>query len=681
MKIYITQSGKLNIEASPLALRGAEPVLNGQVLPDYQVQVLQDNAAVTTMRYSSSALGAASFFLEISREETLSHPCLRYWIEDLDLSFCLDSFGLRFGAIENLRAYLRNGYNSWDASFYVEPEGLAELPSYETHTGSGFAMTQLLPRFGSSHLVLGFDRHDRFQHSFTFDLGQCPVNLTVLTLWDQKDRSAISSCKSERLFLIEGTEVEKSLRDWARLVAQASPLPPRLSTPNITGWSSWYNLYSYVSEEIILEHLHDASLVTRRENLPMRVFEIDDGFTPEMGDWLLVKPQFSRGMKPVLDDIRAAGFIPGLWIAPFMVGNRSQLFRKNPDWVVQDRATGKPLVQWKHYGEYRWHKRSEEYYILDTTHPEAFEYLRTVFRTWRREWGCEYFKTDFMNFGSEHGPDRAVWHTPGMTRIEIWRQVAEMIREEIGEATWLGCGCPLWASVGLVDGIRIGNDVGTEWKGSLSVQSLLRDLPTRSFANHILWQIDPDSVLLREQYHNLTPPEVRSLAIFAGMSGGVMMTGDNLQELSEERLKLWKLILNTTRSACYFPFLGESPILYRPGLNDYGAPKPSYEPYLLDPVLVQVRRPVEAANPDHVTDALPEKICAVFIFNTGEHPAQRTYSLSALGLDSPAHIYDWTATSSWKEPVEQIAVTLLPHDGALFFVGPSAFVDSPATLP
>jgi len=60
---------------------------------------------------------------------------------------------------------LRNGYNSWDASFYVEPEGLAELPSYETHTSSGFAMTQLLPRFGSSHLVLGFDRHDRFQHT------------------------------------------------------------------------------------------------------------------------------------------------------------------------------------------------------------------------------------------------------------------------------------------------------------------------------------------------------------------------------------------------------------------------------------------------------------------------------------------------------------------------------------
>jgi len=124
------------------------------------------------------------------------------------------------------------------------------------------------------------------------------------------------------------------------VVAQASPLLPRLSTPNITGWSSWYNLYSYVSEEIILEHLHDASNVTRRENLPMRVFEIDDGFTPEMGDWLLVKPQFSRGMKPLLDDIRAAGFIPGLWIAPLWLATE-------PAFSHKSRLGGSGSSHWK----------------------------------------------------------------------------------------------------------------------------------------------------------------------------------------------------------------------------------------------------------------------------------------------------------------------------------------------
>jgi alpha-galactosidase len=112
-----------------------------------------------------------------------------------------------------------------------------------------------------------------------------------------------------------------------------------------------------------------------------------------------------------------------------------------------------------------------------------------------------------MYFGSEYGPERAAWHTPGHTRIEIWRRVGEMIRQEIGDATWLGCGCPLWAAVGLVEGIRIGNDVGVNWSGDLSGQSLLRDLATRNFANHILWQVDPDCVLLRDRFHLEVAPQ------------------------------------------------------------------------------------------------------------------------------------------------------------------------------
>ena len=91
-------------------------------------------------------------------------------------------------------------------------------------------------------------------------------------------------------------------------------------------------------------------------------------------------------MKPLLDEIRDAGFIPGLWIAPHLVGNRSRLFAEHPDWVVRDRRSGGPLAAMRFYGEFRWHKRSEEYYILDVTHPDAAAYIAGVFRTWRRAW-------------------------------------------------------------------------------------------------------------------------------------------------------------------------------------------------------------------------------------------------------------------------------------------------------
>ncbi|MCX7841029.1 MAG: alpha-galactosidase, partial [Anaerolineae bacterium] len=512
---------------------------------------------------------------------------------------------------------------------------------------TGYAMTQLLPRRGEGCVVIGFDRHDRFQQTFACDARRAPTALTIQTVWDRKSHTG--HCESERLVLFEHAHVEEGLREWARIVAHASPRTPRPSPP-IIGWCSWYNLYAYINEENILAHLRGVEKIARQENLPLRVFQIDDGFTPEMGDWLEVKPQFPRGMKPLLDDIRAAGLIPGLWIAPFMVGNRSRLYREHPDWVVRERTTDAPLAHWKLYAEFRWHKRSEEYYILDATHPDAFEYLRRVFRTWRREWGCEYFKTDFMFWGAEYGPDRARWYRDGSTRIEIWRRVAEMIREEIGEALWLGCGCPLWASVGLVDSVRIGRDVGVAWRGDLSAQSLLRDAATRNFANHILWQADPDCILLRERFHHLTDTQLRSLALYAGMIGGVTMTSDALDELSPERLRLWKLLL--APGVCRFPFLGQT-----------------------DPVSVQVRDPF-------VISSEARNLCAVLIFNTTDAPVERTYTFDALGIANAQYVYDWTKQPTLEvSKTSRVSVMLAPHDSALLFVSDSPIKQIPERLP
>ncbi len=519
-------------------------------------------------------------------------------------------------------------------------------------------------------MLLGFDRNDRFQHTFSFDTHRTPPSLTILTLWDDKNRAGVTSVQSEQLVILEDEQVEAGLRAWAEILAQASPLPPRLDTPSITGWSSWYNLYTNINKDILLDQLLKTYAVATRDHLPMRVFQIDDGFTPEMGDWLEVKTKFPRGMKPLLDEIRAAGFVPGLWIAPFMVGNRSRLFRNHPNWVVKDRETGRPLVQMSLYGEYRWHKRSEQYYILDATHPKAFEYLRQVFRTWRMEWGCEYFKTDFMLYGAEHGPDQAIYYTPGLTRMEIWRRVAEMIRAEIGpDATWLGSGCPLWASIGLLDGIRISGDVGTSWEGQFSPQSLLQDLATRNFANNILWQVDPDSVLLRNSYHSLDDLEVRSLAIYAGMSGGVIMTSDDLADLSPDRMRLWKLLLNPNRTTSSFPLLGQSPVAYELVPCGPQGRQFTHASRQLDPVSVQVRPPEQG------------KLGALYIFNTGSHPVQRSYRLSDLGLPECLYAFDWTMSQPLEGAIECVSLRLGRHEGRLLFLAYEPISAPPERLP
>ncbi len=521
-----------------VTLRPMAPLVDGKVPPHAQAVADGD-----TLRWALDSGGAVTLTI------TSEGDALRLDVAGESLG-TLDSLGVRFAASGVVR-YLRNGYQSWDGSYFVAPGTPPDDGPPAKAPTLGFAMTALVAADGGT-LVLGADRHDRFQTEFRFAGTADAPTVDVATLIDRTGET-----RAEPLYLFDGDEVEATLRRWSDRVAAASPLPPRVSERRITGWCSWYNLYAAIDEPAIRAELAAARAFRDRHQVPLDIFQIDDGFTPEMGDWLDVKPQFPRGMAPLLAEVAAAGFTPGLWIAPFLVGNRSRLFAAHPDWVVGDRQTGGPLVAFHFYGEFRWHKRSEEYYVLDVTHPDAAAYIAHVLKTWTADWGARYIKADFLLHGAEYGPERAVWRQPGLSRIAVWRRMMQLIRDSIGPDVILsGCGCPLWASVGLVDAVRIGRDVGVTWHGDYSAESLLRDLQSRNHAHRILWHADPDCVLLRDRFHHLTDDEVEALARFAAGSGGVLMTSDTLDRLPDDRADLFVGLLRHPVTHCNFTDLG-----------------------------------------------------------------------------------------------------------------------------
>ncbi|QGF24557.1 glycoside hydrolase family 36 protein [Raineyella fluvialis] len=492
-------------------------------------------------------------------------PTGRYrLVADVDPAAC-DAFGVRL-LVEGAARWLQLGYHSWDTSQYLPIET----------GGTGYALTQLAS--GGGFLQLGFVRHDRLQHRFTLRESAGQRVLDVEALWDRRRPADGSSPPaSEELRVQWGARADDLLRDWAQQVAVGGPRPRR--GPPITGWSSWYNLYAAISADTLRAELADLRDTDRREGWGLSVVQIDDGFTPEMGDWLTTKPQFPDGMKPLLNEIRASGYVPGLWIAPFLIGNRSELYATHPDWAVGDRETGRPYVCMRFYGEFRWHKRSEEYYLLDTTHPEAMAYLRRVFRTWRHEWGCGYFKTDFLYHAVEAGPERMIRHRSNLSRAEIIVAACRAIRDEIGpEATWVACGAPFWMLVGLVDAVRIGRDAGVSWP-----DGMFAALSTRGFANGILWQADPDALLLRERFHALAPEEQQTIATAQAMVGGVTMTSDSVGELSQERRSLFAAALDLTPGTCRYPILGTGDpafVQWRPDANLLHLVNPTADPLL-----------------------------------------------------------------------------------------------------
>ena len=313
-----------------------------------------------------------------------------------------------------------------------------------------------------------------------------------------------------------------------RMGARVPAQPP-------TGWCSWYYFYRENSEADVLANMVGIA----REWLPLQVILVDDGYEVAIGDWLTPDPRkFPRGMGWLAERIRAAGHVPALWIAPFAASAGSQLFADHPDWVIRDEA-GQPLVACHHLGE--------AIYALDLTHPAVQEWLRALFHTLSDEWGYELFKLDFLYAGALPGRH----HEPQMTRAHALRRGLEIIREVVGETFLLGCGAPLGPCVGLVDGMRIGPDVAINWRpfwpdpSAPAAENALRNVVTRAFLHNRLWANDPDCVLVRtrDDESDLVLNEMRTLVSLIGLSGGMVLSGDNFPPIRSGRLKYLRQIL------------------------------------------------------------------------------------------------------------------------------------------
>ena len=97
---------------------------------------------------------------------------------------------------------------------------------------------------------------------------------------------------------------------------------PVINKEKIFGYTSWYNYYQNISEEIILRDL--AALDSR-----FNVFQIDDGYETFVGDWLDVdEKKFPHGLETIVKEIKAKGLKPGIWLAPFAVESKSKTFKE-----------------------------------------------------------------------------------------------------------------------------------------------------------------------------------------------------------------------------------------------------------------------------------------------------------------------------------------------------------------
>ncbi|EJO69186.1 glycoside hydrolase family 36 protein [Leptospira kirschneri] len=313
------------------------------------------------------------------------------------------------------------------------------------------------------------------------------------------------------------------------------------TTPAPTGWCSWYQYYTKISEKIILKNL---SLI-KEKKLPIQFFQIDDGYQKEIGDWLTTNDKFPGGMRLLAEEIRREKLIPGIWLAPFLVRKKSEFFQKYPEAVLKDRD-GKPTpALWNPL----W--GMDHTYCIDVTHPTSRDFLENIFKTIVKEFGYSYLKLDFLYAALLPG-----WtYDRGVSPHKRYTDVIKFIRKIVGKEIFLlGCGAPIYPSIGLFDAMRISCDVAPFWgrekvrilskdKHALCTERALINDINRSSMHRNLWINDPDCLLVRESKNKMTTAQTQLMASVMAVSGGILFISDDLSLIGEERLTFLKRTL------------------------------------------------------------------------------------------------------------------------------------------
>jgi hypothetical protein len=395
----------------------------------------------------------------------------------------------------------------------------------------------------------------------------------------------------------------------------------------VNGWCSWFYTLTDVSEDEVLRNTAFAAQHLRPFGL--EYVQIDEGYQRAHGDWE-GNERFPHGMKWLAERIRGHGFKPGLWISPYVISERSDVFRRHADWLVH-RGDGslQRIGNWEDENSPEALGEEIKRYCLDITNPQAADWLRELFETIARRWGYEMIKIDFMAW-SILAAER--YQDPTLASAEVYRRGLEIMRAAAGDGCHiLECGLGN-TTVGLIDSMRIEADINYGY-AEAAWQQYFQDpacsaaaAAKRYYFHRRTWVNDVEHVCL----DLLTVQQAEAAATLIALSGGNTISGDRLVDLDPMKLEILKKIT---------PAYGEAAV-----------PVDLFDTDVPTTFVLHVERPFAAWS-------------VVAFFNPElETAVERRFPLSRLGLDAGK---TYLAFDFWKqrfigEIVNEVGVTVEP---------------------
>lgn len=323
----------------------------------------------------------------------------------------------------------------------------------------------------------------------------------------------------------------------------------------ILGWESWYNHYEKINEKLIMDDLlaleKTTNLINEIQNTSRNkntVFQIDDGYQLALGDWEWNKKLFPSGPHTLTEKITEQGFIPGLWIAPFIVDLRSKTAAEHPDWLLRNKK-GHLVPAGMNP---RWGANSI-YYCWDLSKNDVLEHLDKLIDKAINTWGFRYLKLDFLYAGMLEGQ-----HSKEGASYQFYNNALQVLtkrkEDNFGnKVSYLGCGNPMELSFNYLPLSRIGCDTLQHWESKLmkfigwngrtSAYLNMKDTLGRALWDKVVFANDPDVIFIRKENCTLTKDEKLLIATVNILFGSQIMYADDPASCtSEEEIQITKQI-------------------------------------------------------------------------------------------------------------------------------------------
>jgi Melibiase len=313
------------------------------------------------------------------------------------------------------------------------------------------------------------------------------------------------------LVALRGLFAPASPVDRARFAAAVIP----------AGWSSRGLPAASLTEAAVVAH---AELCARRFGPRFcHVIFVGDGYQRALGDWD-TNERFARGHRWLTDQLHARGFQAALWLAPFAVAERSEVFAAHGEWLL-------PAAD-----------RGDCVFTLDGAHPGARAWLSGLARRAVRDWGYDGLELELPAFPPPRGEATGSAHYGGATDAEAYRRGLAALRDGAGsEAFLLGVDAPLEHSRGLVNGMRIAPDAS-----DTGVDRAARATALRSGYHRGAWLNDPGRLLVGPP---LPGPEAELWTSIVAVSGALTILTEDVAELPPERCAIAARALPVARQA------------------------------------------------------------------------------------------------------------------------------------